>query len=257
MQIREATPVFNELTEDLDPAKTPADDIRAQQSKVDDVQRRLVGAKSDYARILADAPDKETVERRIAILGELIDTLQWGVDRVRVPRMLRQASTRVAEATPLYKRVADGRDSARDATERATLKTMQELALAKLREARGLYVQVKAAAPNAEEIGLRIQSLDLLIETLEAEPPPPNVPELTKDASAKIQEAMPLYQKYTDGTGSAEDGARSRALLWEARSDYLRAQAGTGGPDADALASKIRSLDDLIEALDGALPPKK
>ncbi|HLY11295.1 MAG TPA: B-box zinc finger protein [Planctomycetota bacterium] len=255
-QIREATPGFTALADDLDPNVLPMDSVQEQQSRVDGVQRRLVGARSDYSRILADAPDKATVERRIQILGELIETLTWGAERVRVPRLLRQAAVRVAEAVPLYARVANGRDSAQDASERTTLRTMQDLALSKLREARLLYMQAKGGSPDPERIGQRIRSLDALIDTLSVEPAPADVPALLKQAAAQIKEAMPFYQKFSDGAGTAADGERARELLWSARTAYLRAQAA-GGSDADKLAPKIASLDELIATLDGVLPSRK
>ncbi|HVR84260.1 MAG TPA: hypothetical protein VMU54_08115, partial [Planctomycetota bacterium] len=256
-QIRLATPVFNELSEDLDPAKTPTEDVRAQQSRADEVARHLNGARADYSRIVSDAPDRAKVEWRIEVLGELVETLEWGLERVKLPRMLRQAALRVSEAMPLYRRVAESTGEVADASERAALKTMQELALAKLKEARTLYLQAKSAAPDPEKVGSRIRTLDDLIETLETEPAPADAPALQREAAARIKEAMPHYQRYSDGTGSAEDGVKARGLLEEARSKYLRAQTALSGADADKVRGRIKQLDELIDALDPSLGPKK
>ncbi|HEV3028318.1 MAG TPA: hypothetical protein VG457_12140, partial [Planctomycetota bacterium] len=67
----------------------------------------------------------------------------------------------------------------------------------------------------------------------------------------------PLYQRYSDGTGSAADGVKARGLLEEARSKYLRAQTVLSGTDADKVAGRIRQIDELIDALDPTLGPKK
>jgi hypothetical protein len=191
------------------------------------------------------------------ILGELLETLEWGLERVRVPRMLRQAELRIREALPLYRRVSDGRSEAADGSERSALKTMQELALAKLKEARTLYVQAKSAAPDPQKVGSRIRTLDDLIETLEIEPAPADAPLLEREAAARITEAMPLYQRYSDGTGTAADGAKARGLLEDARSKYLRAQTALSGADADNVGGRVKQLDELIDALDANLGPKK
>ncbi len=246
--IREATPVFVELADNLDPSKMPEEDVRAQLTRADAVERKLNSARGEYARIVAEAPDRAKVEWRMDVLGELITTLEWGLDRVRVPRMLRQASLRIAEAMPLYRRVSGGREDARDASERAALATMSELALAKLKEARGLYVQTKAAAPEPEKIGARIRQLDELIETLEAAAPGPvDAPALEKRAGGLIGEAMPLYRSFAD-EGRTADGDAARAKLREARALYLRAQSSSADPAK--VGARIKALDELLDSLD-------
>jgi len=165
--IREATPVFVDLAEDLDPAKTSDEDIRAQLARADAVGSKLSAARAEYAKILSEAPDRGQIEWRIGVLGELITTLEAGLDRVRVPRMLQQAARRVAEAMPLYQRVVAGRDGAQEASERSALRTMTEVAQAKLKEARGLYLQAMPAAPDPEELADRLRELDGWLKTLD------------------------------------------------------------------------------------------
>jgi len=169
--IREVTPVFNEMAEQLDPEKMPDEDIRSQQARVDLLEHKLNLARAEYAKILAEAPDRVAVQWRMDVLAELIRTLEWGIERVRVPRMLRQASVRIDEAMPLYNRVKAVRAGAKDASDRAAVQTMAELAAAKLKEARSLYVQSKSQAPEPEKVAARIRELDDLLKSLEADLP--------------------------------------------------------------------------------------
>jgi hypothetical protein len=162
--IREATPEFNQLADILDPAKMPDEDVRAQLARVDAVDRKLNRARAEYVRILPEAPDRSLVERRIAALDELIRTLEWGLERVRLPRMLHQASIRIREALPLVNRITtDG-----GTLQASELRTLTESALTKLKDARSLYGQVKATSPQPELMAARIRQLDGLIGTLEA-----------------------------------------------------------------------------------------
>jgi len=156
LNIREATPVFVELAEELDPAQAPPGDVRLQLARVDRVEQRLAQARADYAKVVAQAPEPDRLERRIQVLGELIETLGWGLDRVKVPRMMAQASLRIGEAMPFYNQALEGGDAA-----------AAEQAKSRLTEARTLYMQAKAGAPEPERVAARISTLDELIETLE------------------------------------------------------------------------------------------
>jgi hypothetical protein len=156
------TPAFNEMAELLDPTKMPDEDIRSQQARADLLEHKLNLARAEYAKIIAEAPDKVAVEWRIRVLADLIQTLEWGFERVRVPRMLRQASLRVEEAKPLYNRVVAARGQPRD----ASLQSTAESAASKLKEARSLYVQSKSQAPDPGKVADRIREVDELLTDL-------------------------------------------------------------------------------------------
>src|SRR5262249_1967033 len=72
---REATPELCDLAEHA--AAEPAEaDVPALLKRIDRVERTLGNARGEYAGILSDAPDRPLLERRLAILDELLAALR-------------------------------------------------------------------------------------------------------------------------------------------------------------------------------------
>jgi hypothetical protein len=165
--IREATPQYHELTDLLDPQTTPSQDVRAQADRVKKLEEKLLKAKREYEGVLERAPDKEVIGRRIDALGELIDGLSSGMDRVKADRMRKQAALRIKEATPLFQRFSSRFPEATEASEREVLLDLASIAREKLREARSLYAEIEASSPSTPATSSRISAIDRLIEPLD------------------------------------------------------------------------------------------
>jgi hypothetical protein len=79
--IREATPEFCYLADhaDAEPAET---ELPALLQRIDRLERKLGNARGEYSAILSDAPNRQLLERRLAILDELLAALRTYRSRV-------------------------------------------------------------------------------------------------------------------------------------------------------------------------------
>ena len=167
--IREATPDFKELAALLDPGVAAPGDIRKDSARTAALEKKLSDARAEYVRVLATTPDREKVQWRIEVLGELISTLDGGLARVKSDRMQRQAAQRFNEAMPLYKRFTSRIREAKDPSEREGWLASGELARVKLDEARSLYRELKFTSREPGSYDIKLSTIDELIESLDGE----------------------------------------------------------------------------------------
>jgi hypothetical protein len=167
--IREATPLFKDLALQLDPGIMAPGDIRKDSARAAALEKKLADARAEYIRVLPKSPDRETVQWRIDVLGELIEALDGGLARVKSDRMLKQAEQRVEEARPLYKRFNSRIRDAKDPAEREELVSMGTLARHKLDEARTLYQELQSTSKDPVKLEKKLSSISDQLEILDAE----------------------------------------------------------------------------------------
>ncbi|HLF94828.1 MAG TPA: hypothetical protein VJB14_15285, partial [Planctomycetota bacterium] len=131
--IREAAPLYHQVAEGAEPTA--------------ELESRLSRARELYVQVKAEAPDPAVLDRRIAVIDELLEAL-------RVPDALERASRLFREARPLYRGAAKGDAGA------------AEQARKKLREARKIYMGLQAQSPDPKSIAARVGEIDGLLEAL-------------------------------------------------------------------------------------------
>jgi len=80
--IREATPLYMEIAEELESGATGRGPTPAIRGKVEEVRRRLGQARLLYAEALTGAPDPPLIEGRLRRLDSLLDTLDRCVEQL-------------------------------------------------------------------------------------------------------------------------------------------------------------------------------
>jgi hypothetical protein len=164
--IRDATPLFSEMADHFDPTAFKNADVCDLAAQMDRVEKKLREAQEIYARVRERAPDPETLERRLDTIRDLLDALQEGRARIRVPLALKRADGLREEAVPLAKEALDGfQPYSREAQ---ALEVRAEVAAGKLRDARRLYLSVRKDVPDPERLDQRVKDIDSLLESLES-----------------------------------------------------------------------------------------
>jgi hypothetical protein len=129
--IREAEPIFRDIADEIERG-----DPRHLAARMDRVEEQLRTARELYARLRNQVPDPETIEARLEILDELIEALNEGRERIRVPLALKEAELLQQQG--------------------------------RLREARDLYASVRNAAPDKKAVDRRIKRIDAQLKAREA-----------------------------------------------------------------------------------------
>ena len=165
VQIREAEPLFQEVADSFDPVVLKKTSLRELADKMDRVELKLKEAQHIYTRLQTDAPEMVNLEWRLQALHELLDALQQGRARIRVPLALQDARALQKEAEPLAKEALEGfQPFSREAQ---ALDAKAEMAVRKLREAREIYASIRCDMPDPKAVDRRIRRIDAVVNTLE------------------------------------------------------------------------------------------
>lgn len=168
--IRASTPLFQEAADTIDPVVLESTDARKLMEKLSAVEDQLTAAQGLYEKVRVSAPDPQLLDRRIVRLGEILDALRSGRERIVIPRVHQEAAERIREATPLCQEVADGMEKKNlGSYALAGLKAKSKRVVGKLGEARALYESIRKDSPDSSQVAERIARLDDLIRSLQIE----------------------------------------------------------------------------------------
>lgn len=167
--IRDARPLFDEIADRYSPPDFQNGDIRDLAAKMDRAETKLREAREIYARVRDRAPDPKLLDHRQETIGELLESLEEGRAKMRVPLALRTAEGLQEEAAPLAKEALEGFQPY--SHEAQVLDVRAEVAAGKLREARRLYVSIRNDVPDPERVDERVKSVDSLLGDLEGRYP--------------------------------------------------------------------------------------
>jgi len=163
--IREAELDFREVAERFDSGALKNANLRELAYKMDRIEQKLKEARGAYDRLGSQVPDPKTLERRVRVLDELLESLEEGRARIKVPLAILKAETLEAEARLVAKEALDGfQPYSREAQ---ALDAKAEAAIAQLREARGHYTSIRKDMPDPAEVDRRVRNLELLVDRLE------------------------------------------------------------------------------------------
>jgi hypothetical protein len=214
----------------------------------------------EEARLNAEAEARAKVEAEAKAKEEA--RLKADAEAKQLETSLLTASTLIREATPDFKDLAlqlnpgitTPGDIRKDSARAAALEK-------KLADARTEYERVLAKSPDREKLQWRIDVLSELIEALDGGLSRVKSDRMTKQATQRFNEAMPLYKRFTSKIAGAKDpserqellsmGELARHKLDEARSLYRELKSTSREPSSYDI--KLSSIDELIESLDGEL----
>jgi hypothetical protein len=163
--IREAERFFREVAERFDSGAIKDANLRELAHRMDRIEQNLKEARGVYGRLRPQVSDPETLERRVRVLDELLESLKEGRARIKVPLAILEAETLEGEAALFGKEALDGfQPFSREAQ---ALDAKAEAAIAKLREARERYRSIRKDVPDPTVVDRRVRSLDALVDKLE------------------------------------------------------------------------------------------